>query len=206
MAAGTHDELSAHETLNAIGRIVGPERLPELRAKLREDRLELLAHGRRLGAGRQARPDAEPVPLPLGKGARLGIHQRRQPHVGADAGLDSGECRRRHAHDLKLAAVNRHPPSDGAGIGAEPRLPVAVADDGDGMSTLCLVVLGGQEPAGGRHDAKQGKRIARDELDLWLVERGAAIGVVDRAPGLRAEKRDRVAIGVRHPGNRWNNG
>jgi hypothetical protein len=144
-------------------------------------RLRLL-HGH---VGLQAREEVGPVAAPVLEAVEARGHEpaHRDRHEDVRAGPERcpAEVRRRHADDGHRLAVDNDRLAEHAGIGAEVRLPVAVAQHGKKVPAHRPVVLGREQASQRRPEAEHREVRAGDEHPL-AVQRLPAVGEV-RAEG-----------------------
>src|SRR5688500_3511180 len=95
-------------------------------------------------AGLEPREEVDPVAIatlePAPDGDELLSHRDRHVDLGPDAERRAVETARGDADDRHRLAVHRDGLSDDRRIGAEPRLPIVVAEHGDGVTGDGLVV------------------------------------------------------------------
>ena len=92
------------------------------------------------------------------------LHRDRNANLRRAARFHAVESRRAHADNRQRPAVDHDLLSDDAGVRAETRPPIAVAEHGQRMAALNQVVGSGEHPAHRRADAEHRKVIARHEI------------------------------------------
>jgi hypothetical protein len=176
---------------------LGADALLQLRLDVVDDRLVERVHlpARVLDghARLEPREGVDPVavtPLPGGK-ARLqhGAHGDRHIDLRQIAERRPVEPFRGDADDRERDAIDDDRLTNDRRIGTQLRLPVRVAEDGDGMRADGLVVARAQKPASGRPQLKHREVRSRYEHRLG-VERLLAEGQVRAESAMRGNARE----------------
>ena len=89
------------------------------------------------------------------------MHRHRHPHIGAAQRVDPLKAAGRHTDDREALAVERDRLADDGLVGREASLPQRVAEDGDRVGAVDLVLLEEKVAAEGRLDAERLKIVRR---------------------------------------------
>ena len=120
----------------------------------------------------QRHPLVAPVLQPVcGKRPEDRRHHHRDPHVDGVAELRAVEAGRRNADDRHRPPVQHDRSSHDRRLGAEPPLPVVVAQDHDRVSARRPVVRGRQQPAEPGPHAQGLEVVPRHQLAHGLLAR-----------------------------------
>ena len=171
---------------------------PAARGKLRPDVLLQRCRRRRLRlrarrARRQPSDRVEPVRVGAIQHGRPGFDLRLEgqghPEVGRTPHALAEKLRRRHANDRERGLVQQNGATDDGGVGIQPAMPVAVADDRHRSRCQPVVLVAQRATSGGAH-AHRVEVVSGDEVRLRAMRRRAAI-----AAGMDEHRRFAAAYG-----------
>ncbi len=129
-------------------------------------RARLLERRARLQPREEIGPVGAPVLEPARRAVQRVAQRDRDIREGARPERHAVEARRRHADDRQRLAVDGERLADDTRIAGEVRLPVGVADHGDGRLARRAVVGRPEEPSERRVEAEHREVAAGDELRL----------------------------------------
>ena len=126
--------------------------------------LRLFQRHARLEAAEDLREAAAAVVEAVELSVSCVLHHHRDADLRRGSGLHAIEARAAHADDGERVAVQHDLPADDGGVGGEARLPVTVAQDGDGVAALYQIVLRAEDASQRGAHAQHGEVIAGDEF------------------------------------------